>query len=139
VTAVETSRGTENLVVSLTSGTTHLVVPERSDRSDLGLQDDPSSRYTESGLIYHDLPDMPSLQKLLEEHQVSSAIWERDAGPPWRAVIATAIAAAIGASGWVLFASGLPTAGIHVNALLGLMVGLGGVGLLVTVVVALRK
>jgi hypothetical protein len=58
---------------------------------------------------------------------------------PWRAAVAAAIAASIAAVGWVLFATGIPSGGIHVNALIGLLVGLGGLGLLVTTAVALRS
>jgi hypothetical protein len=132
---LESPQDSENIILSLTSGATRLLVPEPRRPSD-GDQD---SRYMEAGVIYHDLPDMPSLRELLAENRVLSAVWERDAGPPWRAVIAASLAVAITTAGGVLLPAGVLTHGLHVNALLGLMLLLGGIGLLVSLVVALRQ
>jgi hypothetical protein len=88
------------------------------------------------GIIYTEQREMPSLERLLTEHRVKSAVWERDTAQAPVAV-STALAAAVTAIGLTLLA-------VHVSGtngpdpMLSAFLALAGLGLFATIVAALR-
>jgi hypothetical protein len=125
-----------DVIVSLTTGATGLVMPrEGADETSM------PQAITRGGLIYTDRRDMPSLEELLAEHHIASAVVLRDAPPsvtPLRLIGATALASAISAVGAALLV--VDAAGsAHPNPYIALMLFLGGLGLLATVLIATRS
>jgi hypothetical protein len=135
--------------VQLRSGTTHPLM--RRGRT-----------VEQAGVIYTDVADMPSLQDLLTQREVALAVLEvpvvvaarpaanaavgsAEATSPdvgylaWRRLaIATAIATAVCAIGWTLFAVSV-SGSLRVNAYAALALGLGGFVLLATVWAAMNE
>lgn len=127
----------ETAIVSLTSGENQIVqfrerVPE----------DPPEGTAIEGGPIYTSTSDMPSLEQLLEEYRVASAIFEREVLVPLRrpnrVVAATTLAATITAVGATLLVIAIASVS-HPNPYISLLMFLGGLGLLATILVELRS
>jgi hypothetical protein len=146
---------TGNVLVSLTSGETGLVVERPSEKPStftissspwapppgdgpstfVSLSDQPlGPRY-----IYTDEKDMPSLEQLLKENRVASAVIERDAPHAgyMRVIAATAIGVATSMVGWVLLVNAVSESGLRANPYTALSLALGGLVLLATLLVAL--
>jgi hypothetical protein len=126
------------VTISTTWGTSLLLAP-RGD-SDEGVSDAAESAEL-GGQIYTDVKDMPSLEALLADYQIATAViwkdpraWPHD---PMRIVGASAAAAAITAIGAALLAVDLAAAA-HPNPYISLLLFLGGLGLLATILAALR-
>jgi hypothetical protein len=126
----------DNVIVSLTSGTTALVEPRER-----GADTEAGRSATTSGLIYTEASDMPSLEQLLAEHRIATAVIERGTPavvPPLRVVIATTLAATVTAIGAVLLV--VDVAGVsHPNPYVSLLLVLGGLGLFATILTALTR
>ena len=144
-------------MVSLSSGETRVVFtrPEIDVRA--GARE-PAAEAS-SGVIYTDRADMPSLEELLRQHEIAYAVLERPAPEaatevtrtpatpavelspvdPVRIVIASAVATAVGAVGWTLFADSIASGAVNANPYTALSLGLGGLVLIVTLIVALRS
>ena len=124
------------VIISTTSGTTALVTPLR-EAPEL---ETPAAEQLAGGLIYTTLRDMPSLEELLADYQVATAvIFEKAEWPlhPLRIVAATAVASVTTAVGAVLIAVDLAAAA-HPNPYISLMLFLGGIGLFVTMLSGFR-
>jgi hypothetical protein len=129
--------GEGNVIVSTKSGASVLVVPRESGRED---GTDFAESITSGGAIYTDIKDMPSLEALLAEYQVATAvIWKEPsrAVPSERIIGTSVVAGAITAIGAALLAVDLASAA-HPNPYISLMLLIGGLGLIATIVVALR-
>lgn len=134
-----------NLIVELTSGETARVLTASlaSVEADVRAPDGyvlPLSRDVAIGTIYTDRADMPSLERLLDENRIASAIFEREVEGLSRSRVALAagIAAAVITLGVVLLVSDL-FAAIEANAFVALFITLAGLVYAATVVSALRK
>jgi hypothetical protein len=142
-----------NLVVWLKSGATSRVLPYGEDgfssstavRSEHEIErsesDSSGSGPTRAAdIIYTSRSDMPSLEELLADYQIASAVFERESQHrhPLRLVTASAIAFATLTVGVVLLSVNLlsPTTP---NALAALFLSLAGVVLVATVVLASRE
>ena len=128
------------VVVSLTGGRNAFVLPRPSDaeRADAGGGADvPLGERIYSDVIYTREQDMPSLERLLTEHRVLSAVFERSGLSPWRVAWASAIATSFAVGGATLLVTDVM--GAEVDSLVAAFVALIGVALLATVAVGLRK
>lgn len=144
-------------MVSLSSGETRVVFtsPEIDVRA--GARE--PAPEASSGVIYTDRADMPSLEELLRQHEIAYAVLERPAPEaategtrapaaltverpligPVRIFVASAVATAVGAVGWTLLADSLASDAVNANPYTALSLGLGGIVLIVTLIVALRS
>jgi hypothetical protein len=144
VSSAETERRS-NLIVALTSGETAQVLTGEPPTLDMhgttssGLAT-PFRGEPVTGSIYTTREDMPSLERLLEENRIASAVFEREVEglSRHRVAIAAAIASAVITLGVVLLLSDLVGA-IEANAIVALFIILAGIVYTATIASALRK
>jgi hypothetical protein len=152
-TALETPEATFG-IVGLRSGRAHLVASRRSTRSGAEVEEG-----TRSGLIFTDRQDMPSLEQLLEENKVAYAVLERPVPTPeqplrvaveepvasgvlfrnyLRVAAGAAFAASVSAAGSIVLVDAIAEDALHANPYTALSLALGGLGLLATLLVAVK-
>lgn len=141
----------------LRSGRTHVIAPRTDTRGGAGEESRPPAS---SGVIYTNRADMPSLEELLAQHEVVTAVLEREvpfsrsavgsrrretpfrarpsAGVLVRAIAACSIGAAVAGVGWALFALSVAPHALHANPYTALSLGLGGLLLLTAIVAAFQ-
>lgn len=134
-----------NLIVELKSGATARVLTAESAALETGAPTSagfapPLGREPVTGTIYTRRSDMPSLERLLEEHRIASAVFEREIEglSRWRVAGAASIASAVITLGVVLLVSDLVSA-VEANAFVALFITLTGAVYATTVASALRK
>jgi anti-sigma-K factor RskA len=141
----------ENAFVSTASGRVYQVrlgnseASARLDPGDIGImpayQSDAAAS-APTGVIYTSRADMPALEDLLREHQIATAVLERESRrttpDAWRVILATTAAAGILAVGLTLFVVNL-VAPVTPNPFTALFLALAGAVLVSTVVLASRR
>lgn len=150
--------------VALESGSTR-VLSKRAATSATDVERTPPEESVPSGVIYTDVDDMPSLEELLRANEVAFAVLERPAPSapqevgtraaslpatmregrdervlsPAQVVFAASIPFTVSAVGWTLFATAVAGGSVRANPYTALSLGLGGLVLLATLLLAIRQ
>ena len=138
-------------MVSLRSGSTPVIYPTRAQ-----TRVQPTA--IPSGVIYTSAEDRPSLEALLERHEVAFAVIEpsptRQAPAPVRTpqrkekqrvsntkgfIAAAGIGIATSAAGWVLFVDAVAGSSVQANPYTALLLALGGLIILLSVLLAIHE